>query len=282
MANDVLFTFMYKAEQLGLYNSCDGFVVTGDATADGGTLMGRQFMYPPDVFNEIAMLIEYKPKNGYPFISVTTPGFVGVTSAMNSKGVSIGMDVLHSGDVNFAKAGMGTLLLARKSIQYCDSVDSVVKTIKKITRGVPWMYIIADRKGNGAVIESTTNHFAVRYLDSKYTGQIEQKDDVVAIANHAIVPEIAAIQTDNPVLESERRYAEMTNLILENYGKIDVAKGREIIDFLHPGGDYSWLYGTDPDQPVACTVSLYDLNRKEVWSLYGKYSDQWVHYKLFY
>ncbi len=280
VANDVLFTFMYKAEQLGLYNSCGGFVVTGNATADGGTLMGRHFMYPPEVFNEIAMLIEYLPENGYPFVSVTTPGFVGVTSAMNSRGVSIGMDVLHSGDVNFAKAGMGTLLLARKAVQYCDSVDSVVNIIRKTTRGVPWMYIIADSKGGGAVVESTTNHFAVRYLDSQYPDQIEQKDDVVVIANHAIVPEIAAIQTENPVLETERRYAEMTNLILDNYGMIDISKGREIIDFLHPGGDYSWLYGTGLDQPVACTVSLYDLNAKEVWSLYGKYSDKWVRYKL--
>jgi len=280
MANDVLFTFLYKINALGLFNSCHGFVVTGDATTDGRTLMGRHFMYPSVVFYETALLIEYKPATGNPFVSVSAPGFVGVTAAMNSKGVAIGMDTLKSGDTNYFKAGMGTLLTARRAIQYTNTLDEAVDMIQRTTRGVPWFYVIGDANGKGAVIESTTNHFAVRYLDSSYPGQIEDKDNVVAVANHALVPEIIAVEVPNPWWETYQRYAEMTNLILENYGKIDTAKGRAIIDFLHPGGEYSWRYGTDPDQGVSCSVTLFDLTAREVWSLFGLYSDPWVHYKL--
>jgi hypothetical protein len=280
MGSDVIYSILYEIDLLQSLSSCNGFVVTGNATADGRTLMGRHFMYPPAVFNETALVIEYKPNCGHPFVSIGAPGFVGVTSAMNSRGIAIGTEVLYSGDACYAKAGMGTLLLMRKAIQYCGSLDAVVETIQKATRGVPWMYVVGDGRGKGAIIESTTNHFAVRYLDSVYPDQIEEKDDVVATTNHAIVPEIAATHLPSAFASSHRRYTEMTNLILENYGAIDVAKGREIIDFLHPGGAYNWYYGTDPDQPVACSVSLYDLSAKEVWTLFGKYSDQWVHYKL--
>jgi hypothetical protein len=280
MANDVMFTFLYKINALGLFNSCNGFVVTGKATSDGRTLMGRHFMYPSVVFYETALLIEYKPDTGNPFISVGAPGFVGVTAAMNSKGIAIGMDVLKSGDTNYFKAGMGTLLTARRAIQYTNTLDEAIDMIQRTTRGVPWFYIIGDGSGKGAVIESTTNHFAVRYLDSSYPGQIEYKDDVVAVTNHALVPEIIDVQVTNPLPDTYQRYTEMTHLLLDNYGKIDTAKGREIIDFLHPGGAYSWEYGTDPDLPVSCSVTLFDLSVKEVWSLFGKYSDPWVHYKL--
>jgi predicted choloylglycine hydrolase len=280
MGSDVIYSFLYEIDYLQSLSSCNGFVVTGNATADGRTLMGRHFMYPPEVFNETALVIEYKPNCGHPFVSIGAPGFVGVTSAMNSKGIAIGTEVLYSGDACYGKVGMGTLLLMRKAIQYSDTLEAVVDTMQKATRGVPWMYIVGDGSGKGAVIESTTNHFAVRYLDSVYPDQIEEKDDVVATTNHAIVPEIAATHLPSPFASSRRRYTEITNLILENYGAIDVAKGREIIDFLHPGGAYSWYYGTDQDQPVACSVSLYDLTAKEVWTLFGKYSDQWVHYKL--
>jgi hypothetical protein len=280
MGSDVIYSILYEIDYLTSLSSCNGFVVTGNATADGRTLMGRHFMYPPAVFNETALVIEYRPKNGYPFVSIGAPGFVGVTSAMNGRGIAIGTEVLYSGDACYAQAGMGTLLLMRKAIQYSGSLDAVVETIRKATRGVPWMYVVGDGSGKGAIIESTTNHFAVRYLDSVYPDQIEEKDDVVVTTNHAIVPEIAATHLPSQFVSSRRRYTEMTSLILENYGSIDVTKGCEIIDFLHPGGPYSWYYGTDPDQPVACSVSLYDLTAKEVWSLFGKYSDQWVHYKL--
>jgi hypothetical protein len=280
MGSDVIYSFLDEIQQLQSMSSCNGFVVTGNATTDGRTLMGRHFMYPPEVFSETALVIEYKPNCGHPFVSIGAPGFVGVTSAMNSKGIAIGTEVLYSGDACYRKVGMGTLLLMRKAIQYCGTLEAVVDTMQKAARGVPWMYIVGDGIGTGAVIESTTNHFAVRYLDSVYPDQIEDKDDVVATTNYAIVPEIAATHLPGPFTSSRRRYSEMTNLILENYGTIDIAKGREIIDFLHPGGAYSWYYGTDQDQPVACTVSLYDLTAKEVWTLYGKYSDQWVHYKL--
>lgn len=283
LASDVLFSFIYQlnnSDASNTFSSCNGFVAARHATTDGRTLMGRHFMYPPDMFYETALLVEYKPGDGYPFISVSAPGFIGVTAAMNSEGIAIGMDVLKSSDTDYSKTGMGSLLLARQTIQYCDSLDSAIDNIKDSTRGVPWLYIIGDHSGKGAVIESTTNNFAVRYLNSTYDNQIENKDDVVTVTNHAVDPDIAALQYMDPQTTSYRRYTEMTNLILQNYGDIDVEKACEIIDFLHPGGKYNWYYGNDLDQPVACSVTLFDLDAKEVHSLYGKYSDAWVHYTL--
>jgi hypothetical protein len=275
-------------DRLSASHFCHGFVATGNATADGHTLMGRHFMFPHEVFSETAMLIEYVPDRGYPFVSITPPGYVGVTAAMNGRGMGIGMDMLHSRDSDYTKVGMGRLLLARKVIQYSESINGALTMIKASGFGVPNIYIIGDGNGDGAVVEMTANHIGVRRLDSRYDAaeytvdvhqeQIEAREDLVLVANHAIVPEIANITygSDN----SLRRYPEMCGLLEESYGQIDQAKGRDIIDFLHPGGPYSWFYGDDPEQPVAASVTLFDLSTRELWSLFGRYSDPWVYHRL--
>ncbi|OHD63164.1 MAG: hypothetical protein A2176_11505 [Spirochaetes bacterium RBG_13_51_14] len=259
--------------------SCNSFVAFNNATSDGRTLMGNHFMYPAAVYHEVALYVEYVPQSGHKFISVTAPGFVGLTTAMNDRGVAIQTHVLTSGDTDYDNIGMGVLLLSRKAIQYSDSMKEAVETIRDAKRGVPWIYALGE-PGGGAVIESTAGHFSVRYAGSAFENQIEDKDDLIISTNHALTPEVIAVQHISSTGTTLRRYQDLAGLLVGSYGSINEDNGRGMIDFLHPGGPYSYYYGNDPNQPVACHVSLFDLTNKRLWSLFGLYSDPWVSYEL--
>ena len=268
--------------------ACDGFVAMDDATSDGRVLMGRSFMFNPEVFHEVAMLIEQYPSRGHRFVSVSAPGFVGVTAAMSSAGIAVGMDMVPAMNTKPFVSGMGCLLTARQVVQYADELSDAVNMIKGSKRGVPWLYIIGDGQGRekgGAVVEVSADKFA-RYMDYEYPSwaenlnlpkQIEDKDDLVVLANHYIVPEMY-LTISYAVEDSLWRYETLMNLILQNYGSIDVEKGKELVDYLHPP-NYGY-YGEDENIPVAATRTLFDLSNLELWSLYGMYTDPWAHWKL--
>ncbi len=110
--------------------ACDGFVAMDDATKDGRVLMGRSFMFNPEVFHEVALLIEQYPDRGHRFVSVSAPGFVGVTSAMSSAGIAIGMDMVPAMDTEPFVSGMGCLLTARQVVQYADELSDAVNMVK--------------------------------------------------------------------------------------------------------------------------------------------------------
>ncbi len=269
--------------------ACDGFVAMDDATSDGRVLMGRSFMFNPKIFHEVAMLIEQYPDRGHRFVSVSAPGFVGVTAAMSSAGIAVGMDMVPAMNTKPFVSGMGCLLTARQVVQYADELSDAVNMIKGSKRGVPWLYIIGDGQGRekgGAVVEVSADKFAVRYMDYEYPSwaeklnlpkQVEDKDDLVVLANHYIVPEMYSA-VSYAVEDSLWRYETLTNLILQNYGLIDVEKGKELVDYLHPP-NYGY-YGQDENIPVGASRTLFDLTNLELWSLYGIYSDPWANWQL--
>ena len=138
--------------------SCNEFAVTGKATRDGRVYHGRDFMFPTGggVFSDEALLIVHKPESGYPFIASAAPGFVGVPTALNSQGVSCGMDMVASILSRPVITGAGTLLLCRKAVQYGGSLEEAVSLIRDSDRAVPWLYMIADGEEGEAVVLETT------------------------------------------------------------------------------------------------------------------------------
>ncbi|MBC7253750.1 MAG: hypothetical protein H5T72_07270 [Actinobacteria bacterium] len=137
---------------------CNEFAVSGRATRKGRTLHGRDFMFPTggDVFSDEALLIVHKPTNGYPLIASAAPGFVGVPTALNSRGVSCGMDMVASVLSRPIITGEGSLLLCRKAVQFGGTLEEAVALIRDSDRAVPWLYMIADGKSGQAVVLETT------------------------------------------------------------------------------------------------------------------------------
>jgi hypothetical protein len=137
---------------------CNEFVISGNATADGGVYHGRDFMFPTaHIYQDVACMAVYLPDNGLPFTCVTAPGFVGQTTGINSQGLSMGMDVVM-GTGTRSTPGMCCLLVMRDIVQNCPGLDTAVARMKTQDRGVSWLYILGDDEysdtyTNGIVIE---------------------------------------------------------------------------------------------------------------------------------
>ena len=297
MAFDAILSIVYPIitpllpilEALGIH-MCNAFVANGRATTDGRTIMGRDFMFNGAVFHEYALLIEQEPDNGNKFVSTTAPGFVGATAAMNEKGIGIGIDMVPAVDCKPGDFGMGGLLTVRNVIQNADELSEAVNIIKNSKRGVSWIYPIGDGIGfqkGGVAVEVSAHHCYTRYSNYKKPWylfwlpsepQIEKKNDLVVITNHFIRPEIHNLALSVAVEDSKWRYETLVDLCLDAYGDIDTAKGKELIDFLHPPNyDY---YGNDVTQRVDASITCWDLTNLEVNALYGHYDDPWAHYEL--
>lgn len=155
-----------KPSDLDIPMMCNAFSVFGRA-AGWGHYFGRDFMFPTsDVFQDTATMlicnpVSVKEENVYPFVSVTAPGITGSISAMNSRGVAIGMDMSPSADCDPHHVGLNSLLLARRCIQYGESAEKIVQIMRETQRGVSWNYVVSDgNKDKACVVEAgqTANH----------------------------------------------------------------------------------------------------------------------------
>lgn len=137
--------------------ACNQFAAFGGATEDGRLYHGRDFMFPTggDVFADEALMVVQKPDEGHAFVASAAPGFVGIPTGLNARGVSCGMDVVYSVFTRPAITGAGCLLLSRWVVQFASSMQEGIDIIAQADRAVPWLYMIADGKQPGASVLET-------------------------------------------------------------------------------------------------------------------------------
>jgi hypothetical protein len=279
--------------------ACNEFAVFGEGTTDGRLFHGRDFMFnAAGGLHDYALVRVAEPNEGYPFIGVTAPGFVGIWEGMNVKGISCGINTAPASDCAFLKAGESVLFVCRDVVQYSSTLEKGIGKIRAAPKYVPWIYVVSDGKiPDAAVIEASLHSFEIRMAGDKYPGQVEEKPCLVEATNHYIHPKMryedkgtlyyGIVTMFGGGLESEWRYNYMCNQLLQNYSKIDTNIAREIIDFLHPP-NYDYLtfechqltYTDNPSQAINGSISLFDPIKLEIWSLYGYYDSPWVHYDL--
>jgi len=84
-----LYDIMLSFERSPLIG-CTSFVVSGEATADGHTLVGRNFDFEgPQVLDDRKAVFLVLEEGRIPFASISWPGFVGTTSGMNAEGLAM-------------------------------------------------------------------------------------------------------------------------------------------------------------------------------------------------
>ncbi len=141
---------------------CNEFVVSGKATATGETYHGRDFMFSTaDIYQDAAAMVVYLPDEGYPFVTVSVPAFIGQSSGLNIKGLSVGQDVCL---VSFMgkTPGVGSMFMVRDIVQRSSNISEAVELVRNTTRGVSWVYFVASdeadsRYGHGAELSAVCN-----------------------------------------------------------------------------------------------------------------------------
>jgi hypothetical protein len=127
-----------------------------------------------------------------------------------------------------------------------------------------------------------------------FAPQRESKPDAVLATNMFLTPSMRLCGMDPWTVEVagahfnnlQWRYDTLNKLIMENYGKIDAAKAREIVDFLAPYGNFPDYYKNNIRSADGKTVqingatSLCNLTDRTITTHYGYFADEWISLSL--
>jgi hypothetical protein len=145
--------------------ACSAMIVEADRSTNGGPLLGRNLDWPPVArLHEYTLVVVYKAKDKHAFASITFPGLFGCTSGMNDAGLTIAMlDSYHSrdGSPGFNPLGIPTVLMLRRLLEECTTVDEAVNLLRTNERASMLNIAICDRE-RGAVLEVTPKSVIVR------------------------------------------------------------------------------------------------------------------------
>ncbi len=220
---------------------CSAFVATGDATADGGFVLGQSLWMPYFLSPAHAIFIDIIPNNGHRIFMEVTAGMIwsGTEYYTNSAGMVIAETTLGTGPYQWL--GTPSFVRLRKAVQYADSIDSFKDIMLEDTNGAYCGdYLLADTK---------TNEVAILELGS-YEWELKRtKNGFLPSCNYPWDPEVAkemgAVQGwDHGCYP---RWVRLEQLRDRDYGNITVYKGMEYL------GDH---YDTVEEKINPCSHTL--------------------------
>lgn len=114
-------------QNMGLVSGCSAL---GVQDTSGNLLLGRNFdFYIGDAFARNKIILAIRPTAGYPFLSVTWPGLIGVVSGMNTAGLCV---ALNAGPSTYPGAVRTPVtILAREIVQYAGNIEEAISIAKK-------------------------------------------------------------------------------------------------------------------------------------------------------
>ena len=213
---------------------CSAFAATGPATADGKIVLGHITMYelyPSSFFN---VWIDLKPAKGHRISMQSYPGGIqsGVDYYINSAGLIVVETTISQ--TQFDPTGMSNTSQIRKAVQYSDSIDGFVETMKDKSNGLysnEWL--IGDTKTNEIAMFEMGTHKSKLYRSSKnewfggtegfYWGCNNTKDREVRLETVASVTG----RPQNMVYHPFDRDLLWVQLYNSHKGRIDANFGRE-------------------------------------------------------
>jgi hypothetical protein len=192
---------------------CSGFAVFGKHTRDGAILHGRNLDYhfrgtPLDDGGAVARLLlrhatvfVYRPAARAAFVSIAWPGIVGVTTAMNSEGISLGN--LTSYVRGTTPNGTPAALLYRVVSEEASSLQHVGNILQAYRRTIGNNLLVGSGRENQASLFELT-------LDSVV--EIPPEDGVLVATNHFVSPKRAQRQRHHPPAHSVARWQRLREL----------------------------------------------------------------------
>ena len=167
---------------------CSTMTIEPVRSTTGGTLFGRNLDWPSiGRLPEFTYVMVARPTGKKAFASVTFPGMLGCTSAMNEAGLALAMlDVTDSKDeaTYFNPQGIPTHYALRRIMEECATIEDAVELMRSIERASLLNISISDRT-HAAVIEVTPKTVFVR----------SSENGVCLCTNEFLTPELGTRET---------------------------------------------------------------------------------------
>jgi len=183
-----------------------------------GAFVGRNYDWEPAGAKSISNHTVFNTeKNSFTAFTVEGIGSNSVEDAINDKGLYIGITFAYNHRWSF---GLSSLHIGKLIAETCATVDEALAVFSKVPLCCPKNYFIADKNGDMAVVEHTSERFKV----------LHPKNDILIQTNHYAHPELAdedMILHDMPFTDSYLRYYEAfqrLNIQKEKFRYPDIMK----------------------------------------------------------
>jgi peptidase C45, acyl-coenzyme A:6-aminopenicillanic acid acyl-transferase len=145
---------------------CSSLAAWGKHTQEGKLLIGRNFdFYLSDDFATEKLIRFVRPTEGYPFMSYSWGGMIGVMSGMNTEGLTV---TINAGKSNIPlKARTPISLLCREILQFASTTEEAINIAKKRSVFVSESIMVGSAKERKAIlIEVSPKKFGVYEVDN--------------------------------------------------------------------------------------------------------------------
>ncbi|MEB3360054.1 MAG: C45 family peptidase [Synechococcales bacterium] len=218
--------FSYLLPNILFNDGCAHFIVSGDATADGGFYQGWTIDNnggPIDYWAENPTILVRQPNDGIPHIFITIPGAIWPNAGFNAEGIIVSNNTAHPLNYeDLSLYGRSTVQMMAEVTRYAHTFTEAYDIMAAHNRMRANLVIISDAKsGQAGVFELLGREMGVRELD---------ENGLLYMTNHFLSPAVAGRDV---VPDSS------------------INRLRSFEQLLEPGGDRS-RYGTfDPAGVVA-------------------------------
>lgn len=162
---------------------CSALAVTPRRSATGGVLVGRNLDYPLFIEELVRQqrLFWVTPEVGVPFLSVAWPGYVGVCTGMNRRGVVLCQLSAMCRRADFR--GVPAALRFRLALERAESLTAAVREILALPASIGNNVLLADASG-ALVLELAPGAWALR----------RPVAGLLTATNHFQAPEMAKLK----------------------------------------------------------------------------------------
>jgi isopenicillin-N N-acyltransferase like protein len=158
----ILTNAMPDLEKIG---GCSTLVVESERSKTRAPLFGRILDWPPhEELPEFTLVAVFKSPKKHAVATVTFPVILGAISGMNDVGLSLSINEIFASKDKSPKSdlkGVPMLMLFRKLLEECASVDDVEKLLKDSRRTTYFSLTVCDKDG-GCVFEVTPKNVIAR------------------------------------------------------------------------------------------------------------------------
>jgi isopenicillin-N N-acyltransferase like protein len=247
--------------------ACTAFVAAGTATANGHTIVGRNFDFDVDPWFDDDKIVEIvSSTNRIPFVSVAWPGMTGVVTGMNAEGIWVNVNGGRAGDLD--SGGVPVVFTTRSVLEGARSLDEAIAIIGRDAPMASHILLLADGKtGESAVVERAPGRALGIVRDATTT----------VLANHYRTPALAADPKDARIRElttTLARDARMHELVARNRGHIDPRTAAAILRDRAGVGDAPLPLGNRNalDAVVSTHSVVADLTTRTLWVSEGPHT----------